>query len=700
MPTSAPRAAVRSTVPTATLAATLAATTLAAPVAPTAAARAQQPNATYADAFDVPRRRTDAAAFYTVRVDTSDLSGYAVTLELRRPADAATVAGAWGDTLTLAIPRWAPGAYRLAEFGRYAQDLAATADDRPVRVVAGTDGQWRLDARPGPGARALPWRTLRVRYRVRFPSSASASTPNNRNFLRPDGALLDGPLTYARVVGQERLPAQLRLELPDGWRAVTGLVPTADPATFFARSYDVLLDAPVLVGPPSALRVWRFAERGVPHRVAVWAAPGAPTFDTTAFVATTQAAVRAALGVMGEAPYRDYAFLFVDGTGGGLEHLNSTTIGVRVAALARDPRAAAGVTAHEFWHLWNIKRLRPRELGPFAYQQVVRTPSLWWSEGATDYFGAELLRRAGLRDAAGAVRELEGSLQGYLDNPASARVGPERSSATAWDLPAVNGGYSVSYYLQGKLLGDLLELRLRAATGGGRGMDDVMRRLYDRFAGAHGFTPPDVEAAVAAVCRDGAGAASASGRGAADCAWVAPLFARSVRGADRPDWRAALALAGWNLDSTRVPAADSAGRPLPDLRLGVTPFAGIGSAGGTAGGRPRLSVAGPHVAAYAAGLRTGDEVTRANGRAIDGPDAWRTATAALHVGDTLAVEVVRDGRPLRVAFTLPGYTALRVRIADLPSLTEAQRRTRAAWLTGPGDAPPAAPSPAAPSRDW
>jgi predicted metalloprotease with PDZ domain len=543
-------------------------------------------------------------------------------------------------------------------------------------VVQRPDGRWLLDARPsagaGAGRAAAPWRVLRVSYQVRFPLPTAAGTPNNRNFLRADGALFDGPLTFASVTGQERLPAHVRFELPAAWATATGLEPTADPRTFFARSYDVLIDAPVLAGPPPRLRAWQFAERGVPHRVAYWAPAGAAPFDTAAFVAATRAAVRAALAVMGEPPYRDYTFLFVDGAGGGLEHLNSTTIGARAASLARDPRASVGVTAHEFWHLWNVKRLRPVELGPFDYQRVVRSPSLWWSEGVTDYFADELLRRAGLRDSAAAAGALEASLESYLDNPAAGRVGPERSSATAWDLPEVNGGYSLSYYLQGKLLGDLFELRLRWATGGRRGADDVMRRLYDRFAGARGFAPADVERAVAAVRP-----------AAADCAWVGPLFARHVRGAERPDWAAALALAGWRLDSARVTAADSAGRPRPDLRVGVTPFAGIGSAGGAAGGRPRLSVPGPHVAAYHAGLRTGDEVLTANGRPVDGPDAWRRATAGLRVGDTLRVDALRGGRPVRAAYALPAYTALRVRLADAPQPTERRRATRAAWEAGP-----------------
>jgi predicted metalloprotease with PDZ domain len=631
------------------------------PAAP-AAAHAQQPNATYADAFDVPRRRTDPQAFYTVRVDPADLAGYTVTYELRRASDAAAPAA----PLVLAMPRWAPGAYRLAEFAGYAQGLRASTDGgRAAAVAPLADGRWRVT----PGA---AWRQLRVTYRVTFPTAAAAATPNNRNFLNARGGLFDGPLTYARAEGTEALPAHVRFDLPADWRAATGLAPTADPRTFVARSYDVLVDSPVLAGPPDALRTWTFREGDVPHTVAYWAQPGAAAFDTARFVATAAAAVRAARGVMGELPYRDYTFLFVDGTGGGLEHLNSTTIGARAAALARDPAAAASVTAHEFWHLWNVKRLRPRELGPFAYQQVVRSPSLWWSEGVTDYFADELLRRAGLLDSTAAVAELAASLQSYLDNPASARVSPERSSQTAWDPPAVNGGYSVSYYLQGKLLGDFLELRLRDATGARRGMDDVMRRLYDRFAGARGFAPADVEAAVGAVC---------GGGGA--CAWVAPLFARSVRGTARPDWAGALALAGWRLDTARVAATDTAGRPLPDLRASVLTFAGIGSAGGAAGTRPRLSVAGPHAGAYRAGLRSGDAVVAVNGAPVDGPEAWRRATGGARVGDTLTVDVLREGRPLRVPVPLAGYATLRARLAPVERPTARQQAVRAAWMRGP-----------------
>ena len=214
----------------------------------------------------------------------------------------------------------------------------------------------------------------------------------------------------------------------------------------------------------------------------------------------------------------------------------------------------------------------------------------------------------------------------------------------------------------------MLELRLRDATQGRRGMDDVMRALYDRYAGATGFTAPDVERTVNATC---------------GCD-LSPAFAAHVRGAQPIDWNRWLGLAGWRLDTTRVTAVDSAGRPRADLRASVGTFAGIGSAGGAAGNRPRLSVPGPHTAWYRAGLRGGDEVVSVRGRPIATPDDWRAALAGVQPTDRIEVEVLRAGTPVR-ATVLPGtYQTLRVRLADLPTLTDRQRRLRAVWLRGPG----------------
>ncbi len=643
----------------------------AAVVAP--AARAQVAPRAYSDAFEVRRARTDPQLDYTVRLDTTDLTGWDVTLVIRRPPLPA---------VRLGFARWAPGAYRIAEFGQYAENVTASRGGRTIGPSKQPDSTWRIvTAPPLPddvtpdSARRLPEDTsaLRISYHVTFPSAAAAATPNDRSFLRRDGALVDGPLTWAFITGSERLPARVHVDAPAGWQVVTGLVPTSEPRNFFAPSLDVLLDSPILAGPPSSLRVARFDVDGAPHRVAYWRSSAAPSFDTSRFTHTTAVAVRAARRVMGELPYREYAFLYVDGAGGGLEHLNSTTIGIPAARLARDPAAAAAVTAHEYFHLWNVKRLRPRELGPFDYVRTTRTPSLWWSEGVTDYMAAELLRRSGLRDSAAAVRDFESAVGDYLNNPAGARVSPERSSLTAWDQASVNGGYSITYYLQGRLLGELLELRLRSASAGRRGVDDMMRSLYDRFSGPAGFVPADLEATASAVC---------------GCN-MTPFFAAYVHAAQPINWAPRLATAGWQLDTVREAAADSLGRPRPDLRVSVLPFGGIGSAGGAAGTRPRLAAPLLTGAWYQAGLRGGDLVVSVNDAPVNDAAAFTRAIAGAKIDDSVAVDVLRpapgaaDPTPVHVVVPITGYEVLRVRLTDVDAPTERQQALRRVWLRGP-----------------
>lgn len=626
--------------------------------APAQAVVAQVPLGGYASAIEGRGGRTQPVVRYVVRADLADRSAFAVEMRV----------GNAPDTLRLRIPVWAPGAYRLAGFAANVRDLSVStgASSAPVGVVREDSATWHAVVRGGEAV---------VRYRVAFPSPAAAATPNNRAFFRETGALVDGPATYLYVDGAKLVPAHVTFDLPAGWRAVTGLAPTADPRTFFAPSYDVLIDSPVLAGPgtgASALHVWPFEVDGVPHRVAFWLTPGAPAFDTVAFVNAHRRIVAAARdAVGGRLPYRDYTFIYVDSTGGGLEHLNSTTIGARAADLARDPLASAATTAHEYFHLWNIKRLRPAALGPFDYTRPVRTTSLWWSEGVTDFFASEILRRAGLVTEAQARDELASTIQSFLANPAHAVMSPERASWVAWDSPATYGGYTTGfYYTQGALLGELLELRIRRATGGTRGMDDVLRLLLDRYAGEHGFAGEDIVYAANEAC---------------GCD-LYPFFAAHVAGADAIDFDRELAPLGWKLTIARAAATDSAtGRPAPDRRLGLVAYGGTGSAGGAAGGRPRFSVSSPLGAWGRAGLVTGDEAVSVAGRPIATLGDLRAALATLKVGDTVAVEYVRTGerRVARVAVT--PYETLRVTLSDLPTVTAAQRTLRDVWMRGDDD---------------
>lgn len=611
---------------------------------------AQVPLRDYGEAFEQRLAPGQPRLAYTVTVDDPRSGAYVVTLRVRHAP----------DTLRLRMPVWAPGAYRVADFARNVHALTARSAGAELAIVREDSATWRTIVPHG--AEVL------VRYEVRHPAGAAAA-PNNRSFLRPDGALFDGPQTFVYLDGNTLLPAHVRFALPAGWRIATGLVPTADPAVFAAPSYDVLIDSPVLAGP--TLRVWPFTVDDVPHRAVYWPLPGAAPFDTAAFVASTKRMVELSRDLMGALPYREYTFLFLDGAGGGLEHLNSTTIGAPSAALAADPLARVDVTAHELFHLWNVKRVRPAVLGPFDYRRPVRTTDLWWSEGVTDFFAAELLRRAGYGGEPAARSALAAAIEGFVGNPAHTRLSPERSSWTAWDTPAANGGWSLSYYTQGALLGELLELELRDRTGLARGMDDVERLLFARYAGARGFTGEDLLQVVNEVC-------------ACD---QQLFFAQHVSGAAPLDVDRWLRLIGYRADIRRTPARDSLGRPRPDLRLATIAHGGYGSAGGAEGSPVRIAVGDPTSAWGRAGLVTGDQLARIGGRTMATDTEVKAALARLAIGDTVRVDVLRAGVPVSATVIIGGYETTTVAVDELPDVTPAMRRARAVWLHGPARSP-------------
>jgi len=605
---------------------------------------AQVPLDTYQDAIESRTARTAPVVRYVVTPSIADTT-WRVEMHIARAP----------SRLVLRLPIWAPGAYRVVHWARDIRALTITSDGRELPVRAEVDSsRWTTDVI---GDRVV------VRYTVGY---RTPTAPSNRSFLAPSGGLVDGPATYLYLEGEKLLPAHVRFDLPDGWTIATGLTPTVDPASFFAPSYDILADSPALVG---RIRRWGFDVDGIPHRIAIWMRPEARLFDSTAWIDRHARMVRAGRAVFGALPYRDYTFLYVNGAGGGLEHLNSTTLGVRGDLLADDIASRDGTIAHEFFHLWNVKRIRPAALGPFDYQHPVRVLDLWFSEGVTDYYADVLLRRSGLADPARARRSLVEAIEDYLNNPARDRLSPERSSWTTWDPPSVNDGYALSYYLSGLLLGEALDLRIGHATDGRRGMDDVMRVMFDRFAGPRGFASEDLLHVVNEVC---------------GCD-LQPLFARHVQGAVPLDLAATFALAGLRLTTTVVPV-DSAGTPIPDRRIALPPLSGFGSST-TALGGIRLLVSDPTSAWARAGVRSGDELLRIDGTPVTARDQLPAFVARTRIGQRVALRLRRDGREFDVRLTLPGYTRVRATLDDDPAATPAQRALRERWLRGPVTAP-------------
>ena len=591
-------------------------------------AATQQPLQTYSDAVIQQSRRTDPQISYTVTVRANDRSAYFVEMRIVNPPSPAR----------FVIPNWAPGAYRLMDSGQNIGTVTArTASGEALPVIQDSEISWTVAA---PGATSIV-----VRYSAGLRNAAQWTRPNNRWFLRGTSGLIDGPRTYMYLDGWKLAPAHVTFRLPAGWRIATGLVPTIDSTTYWAPSYDVLIDSPVLLGH---FLDYRFTAGGRPHRAVVDLGGVRPRAART-FVDMVRRVSETTIGIFGSAPYKDYTYIFVAGRGGGLEHLNSTTIGVTADALARHIDDAEGVSAHEFFHAWNVKRIRPVELGPFDYERPVRTVNLWESEGVTDYYTELILARSGLNGVADFTRRMGNAIGNHRDNPARLVVSPERSSWTVWDSPAVNDSHVISYYLQGQLLGFLLDLAIRDSTDNAKSLDDVMRYLFDHYAGERGFTSGDLRTAIRV----------AAGPNLED------FWRRYVSGTEEIPWDDFLQAAGWRVSFTKQTATDA--------RIGsITPA--------VQGGRWR-AVAIPGSVAETAGLRTGDELVRINGRDIlDGTDVT-AAVRAVRAGTPVTVQVIRDGQPLTLRFTAGTYIQIGATLTDLPEQTDRMRRIRAGLLT-------------------
>src|SRR2546425_2331493 len=544
------------------------------------------------------------------------------------------------------IPNWAPAAYRFMDSWQNNRDVVAvSAAGDPLPVHQDSPISWVIDPK---GASRIT-----IRYAAGLPDVNEWRRPNSRWFLRSSSGVVDGPRTFMYLDGWKQAPTRVTFQLPAGWHIATGLVRTTiDSTTFAAPSYDVLIDSPALLG---RFLTYRFPTAGTPHR-AVVDLGGGRAHAPAVFVDMLRRISTTAIRVFGSAPYQDYTYIFVGGRGGGLEHLNSTTIGVPTETLARNPHGARTVSAHEFFHVWNVKRIRPVELGPFDYEHAARTVNLWWSEGVTDYYADVILARAGLDRPADFAQRLATSIGNHRSNPARLLISPEHSSWTVWDSPAVNNNQVISYYLQGELLGFLLDLAIRDSTDNAKSLDDVMRYLLDHSAGERGFTRDELVAAVR----------SATGRDFDE------FWRLYVTGASEIPWDDYLRAAGWSVVFTETPAVDA--------RIGSIPPA-------VQGGRWRAVVA-PGSAAEAAGgaggagggLRTGDELVRINGRPIvDGTDVTATVRA-IGRGAVVVVEAVRDGQPLTIRFSAGTYNRLRAQLRDLPAQTAKMRRIRAGLL--------------------
>ncbi|MGQ0536075.1 MAG: M61 family metallopeptidase [Methanobacteriota archaeon] len=434
----------------------------------------------------MPPRRAPPKVSYALSMPKPHTHDFAVEMRI-----------AWGggqgpEHADLVMPVWTPGSYLVRDFARHVRDF---------------------DAR-GPDGRALNWEKVdkttwcvevggRAEIVVRYTVYANELTVDTSH-LDADHGYVNGAAVFLYVDGLKAIPHDLRIRPPPGWHVTTGLSPRGA-NRYTAPDYDVLVDCPIEIGTH---RVHRFRVRGVEHRVAIW---GHGNVDARRFVGDLARIVRATAAIFGDLPYEHYTFIvhLTEKGGGGLEHENSTTLNVRRWSF--EPRKTyekvLSLAAHEFFHTWNVKRIRPTPLGPFDYKKEVHTRLLWAMEGFTDYYDQQVLRRAGLITPRTWRENLAERVKLLEEIPGRLVQSLDAASFDTWikfykpDESSVNT--AISYYLKGEVVGCLLDLEIRRRTRGRRSLDDVLKLLYRRY-GKKGVGFP--EAAYAATVAEVAGA--------------------------------------------------------------------------------------------------------------------------------------------------------------------------------------------------
>ncbi|RSK24048.1 M61 family metallopeptidase [Hymenobacter metallilatus] len=541
------------------------------------------------------------------------------------------------------MPVWAPGSYLVREFAKNVEGFEATAGSEKLRTEKVSKNTWRVYH---PKAKAF-----RVHYRV-YAFELSVRT----SFVDAAHGYVNGTSVFMYPAEGKMLPSTLEVKPAAGWSQVsTSLQPAGGTFTFRSSSYDELADSPIEIGNQ---KLYTFTANGTPHTVAMF---GDPKVDEQRLTRDMQRVCEEAHKVVGQNPLNRYVFIVhnIDRGTGGLEHLFSTTLSVSRNAYSSEAgwKGFLGLVAHEYFHLWNVKRIRPVALGPFDYDQENYTRMLWVSEGGTEYFSNLIVQRAGFLSPDEYLGDLSNGITRVENTPGNKQQSAAESSFDAWikyyrpNENSANTG--ISYYDKGEVIGAVLDLMIIQETKGQKHLDDVMRYLYDQYYTklGRGFTDQEYQDAVAKV----------AGRRFDD------FFRRYVYGTETLPYEQALGYAGLKLTITPAPATDVA------LGASISP----------AGGRQTVSSVQRDGSAWQGGLSVGDEILSLDGaRLTDDPNKLLAGRA---VGSEVKLLVARDGQIREIRFPLLAATTRRYRIERVANPTAEQQTALAKWLPVKGN---------------
>ena len=556
-----------------------------------------------------------------------------------------------GAPLEVWMSRSSPGRYAVHEFSKNVYNLrAADGRGRPIAVEPATPYSWTVSGHDG---------TVTIRYTLFGDRGDGTYAQIDRAH-----AHLNAPAVFLWGKGLEARPARVRFpSLPAGWRVATQLKPTADPAGFTAPDLQYLLDSPITLGRLD-IRSWLVTNGDRVDTIRVAMNHLGTSEETDAYVDMTRKVVQEQAGVFGELPRFDfgtYTFLAVYlpwGSGDGMEHRNSTSVtGTR--PLATGLAGSIGTVSHEFFHAWNVERIRPRSLEPFDFTEANLSGELWLAEGFTNYYGPLTLRRAGLRDDAELARGLGGAANAIINSPGRrffsavgmSRQAPFTDAAVSID-PQNRSNLFISYYTYGEAIAAGLDLTLRSRFSEVT-LDDFMGAMWRKFGKTgKAYTMDDVRITLGEVTRD---------RAFAD-----DYVRRYIAGQEVPDYAALFARVGFLFRPARPGSAWLGDMSFDDGAGSLTLSAG------TLIGQP----------IYRAGLDRGDVIRTIGGMPAATRAGLDSVLARHRPGDTLAVTYESRGQSLTAQVILEADPRMELVPAEAagaaltPGVQEARRR----WL--------------------
>lgn len=555
------------------------------------------------------------------------------------------------DSLELFMPVWTPGSYLIREYARHVETISARdGSGRSIPIEKTRKNRWRVNTKTTDKAI--------IRYRL-YCREMSVRT----NWVEEGFAILNGAPTFITALDMLDRPHRVRVHLPQNWSKVsTALIPGDKPREYVARDFDYLVDSPIVLGNQV---VEKFNVGGIEHELVTLGGEG--IWDTEKAAKDLAKIVEQHHKVWQVIPYRNYKFLnCVVEAGGGLEHDNSTLMMTSRWSFGTRSRYLSwlSLASHEFFHTWNIRRLRPVELIKYDYENENYFSTLWIGEGVTSYYDDLLVKRSGLSTEKEYLNFLSRQIKSLQTTEGRLTQSLSDSSRDTWIKfyrPDENSRNArISYYTKGAVAAFLLDAEIRSATKGQKSLDDVMRELYRRYAGNKGFTSAQFRALASEI----------AGRDLS--AW----FAHAIDSTEELDYQTALAHYGLQF---KKPSSSKKPEPV---------WTGLSLS--SENGRQVVSAVTRNSPAFKAGINVGDELIAIGGFRIQQSDL-ATITRPIKPGEERSCLVARRGRILEKTIHFEARPFDQWTLTRVAKPTDQQKANLDAWLNNqkPKVPPPA-----------